>query len=72
MAWLSGKKVDALWSNEQESNVHAWIDGAWRKLEDNHADACTNFAILAAHAKNDNRDVDARVEGGRVKEMYVW
>jgi hypothetical protein len=32
MAWLNGKKVDALWSNEQESNVHAWIDGAWRKF----------------------------------------
>jgi hypothetical protein len=72
MAWLRIKKVEALWSNEQHSNVHGWIDGAWRKFEDNHADACTNFAILAAHAKGDNRNVDVRVESGRVKEMYVW
>jgi hypothetical protein len=72
MAWLNGKKVDALWANHQQSNVHAWIDGSWRKFEDSHDDACTNFAILAAHAKDDNRNVDVRVEDGRVKEMYVW
>jgi len=72
MAWLNGKKVQALWSNDQKSNVHVWIDGAWRKFEDDHADACTNFAVLAAHAKDDNRNVDVNVEGGRVKEMYVW
>jgi hypothetical protein len=72
MAWHNGKKVDALWSSEHQSNVHGWIDGAWRKFEDTNDDACTNFAILAAHAKQGNRNVDARVENGRVKEMYVW
>ena len=72
MAWIEGEKVDALWSNEQHANVHAWIDGAWRKFEDNNHDACTNFAILAAHAKNDDRNVDVRVESGTVREMYVW
>lgn len=72
MAWLSDEKVQALWSNHEDSNVHGWIDGAWRKFEDDHADACTNFAILAAHAKADDRNVDVRVESGRVKEMYVW
>jgi hypothetical protein len=72
MAWLNGQKVVALWSNYQPSNVHGWIDGAWRKFEDVNDDACTNFAILAANAKDGNRNVDARVESGRVKEMYVW
>ena len=72
MAWHNGKKVEALWSSEHQSNVHGWIDGAWRKFEDTNDDACTNFAILAAHAKQGNRNVDARVENGRVKEMYVW
>jgi hypothetical protein len=72
MAWLNGQKVIALWSNYQPSNVHGWIDGAWRKFEDVNNDACTNFAILAAHAKDGNRNVDLRVENGRVKEMYVW
>jgi hypothetical protein len=72
MAWLTGKKVVALWSSEHRSNVHGWIDGAWRKFHDDHDDACTNFAVLAAHAKDGGRNVDVRVEDGRVKEMYVW
>ena len=38
MAWLNGKKVEALWSSEHQSNVHGWIDGAWRKFEDAHDD----------------------------------
>jgi hypothetical protein len=72
MAWLENKKVDALWSNNQESNSHGWIDGAWRKFDDEHADATTNFTILAAHAKETGTNVNVRVEDGRVKEMYVW
>ncbi len=73
MAWLRAKKVEALWAEESEANVWGWIDGGWRKFQDSHADACTNFAILAAHAKGGNRDVDVRVEeDNRVKEMYVW
>lgn len=72
MAWLRGKQVSALWSNHQESNVWAWIDGAWRKFEDDHSDATTNFAVLAATAKGAGRNVDVRYEDGAVKEMYVW
>lgn len=71
MAWHRGKRVDALWSNEERSNSWAWIDGAWRKFQDSHDDACTNFTILAAHAKGAGRTIDARIEGN-VKEMYVW
>ena len=72
MAWLNNEKVVFLWSNHQSSNVHGWIDGAWRKFEDNNDDATTNFAVLAAHAKEGNHNVKVRVESGRVKEMYVW
>jgi hypothetical protein len=72
MPWLNGKKVSALWSNHQESNVWGWIDGAWRKFEDDESDATTNFAILAAHAKETNSNVNVLLDGGRVREMYVW
>lgn len=71
MAWHRGKRVTALWSNEQRSNSWGWIDGAWRKFQDSHDNACTNFTILAAHAKGSGRNVDVRIEGN-VKEMYVW
>lgn len=72
MAWHRGKRVTALWANEQRSNSWGYIDGAWRKFEDSHDDACTNLTILAAHAKGGNRNVDARIESNRVKELYVW
>ena len=72
MAWHRGKRVTALWSNEEKANSWGWIDGDWRKFEDRHDDACTNFTILAAHAKGANRNVDARIESNRVKELYVW
>ena len=72
MAWHNGVKVLALWSNAERSNAWGWIDGAWRKFDDAHDDACTNFAILASHAKAGNRNVDARIEGDRLKEIYVW
>jgi len=72
MPWLNGKKVDALWSNDERANSWAWIDGGWRKFNDANDDACTNFTILGAHAKSGNRDVNVFVDSDRVKEMYVW
>jgi hypothetical protein len=72
MPWLNGKKVVALWANEQRANSWAWIDGAWRKFNDANSDACTNLTVLGAHAKAGNRDVNVFVDGDRVKEMYVW
>jgi hypothetical protein len=71
MPWLNNKKVLALWSNHERSNAWGWIEG-WKKFHDDHDDACTNFTILAAHAKDGNRNVNVRVDGDRVKEMYVW
>ena len=72
MAWHNNTRVEALWGNFEESNAWGWIDGAWRKFDDAHDDACTNFTILAAHAKAGNRLVDARIEGNRLQEIYVW
>lgn len=72
MPWLNNKKVQALWANWEDSNVWGWIDGGWRKFHDANDDATTNFAILAAHAKGHNRNVNVFVDGNRVREMYVW
>ena len=72
MAWLNGKKVQALWVDYEESNSWGWIDGAWRKFHDANDDACTNFTIVAAHAKEGDRNIDVLVDGDRVKEIYVW
>lgn len=72
MAWIRGKKVNALWTNDSRSNPWAYIDGAWRKFDDDHDDTATNFMVMAAAAKGDNSNVDIRWEDNRVKEMYVW
>ena len=72
MPWLNNRKVTALWANHENANSWAWIDGAWRKLEDNNDDATTNMTILCAHAKSGNRNVNVLVDGNRVREMYVW
>jgi hypothetical protein len=72
MAWHNGKKVTALWVNDERSNSWGYIDGAWRKYENAQDTACTNFTIVCAHAKADNRNVNARIENDRLKEIYVW
>jgi hypothetical protein len=72
MAWHNSVRVDALWTINEQANSWGWIDGAWRKFDDAHIDSVTNMTILAAHAKASGRNVNARVEGDRLKELYVW
>jgi hypothetical protein len=72
MAWHDNVRVDALWTINEHANAWAWIDGAWRKFDDNHEDSVMNMAILAAHAKGAGRNTNTRIEGDRLKEIYVW
>ncbi len=72
MAWHDNKRVEALWTINERANAWAWIDGAWRKFDDNREDSVINMSILAAHAKGSARPVNARIEGDRLKEIYVW
>lgn len=72
MAWHDNVRVNALWTINERANAWAWIDGAWRKFDNNHEDSVMNMAILAAHAKGANRTANVRIEGDRVKEIYVW
>jgi hypothetical protein len=72
MAWHNNVKVNALWTINERANAWAWIDGAWRKFDDNHEDSVINMTLLSAHAKAGNRNVNARIEGDRLKEIYVW
>ncbi|HEX9277178.1 MAG TPA: hypothetical protein VGA51_12380 [Casimicrobiaceae bacterium] len=72
MAWHDDVRVEALWTINEHANAWGWIDGAWRKFDDAHEDSVTNMTILAAHAKAGGRSVNARIEGDRLKEIYVW
>lgn len=72
MAWHDNKRVDALWTINESRNAWAWIDGAWRKFDDNHEDSVINMSILCSCARAGSRNVNARIEGDRLKEIYVW
>ena len=67
--------IQGLWCNEQESNAWVWLsDAGWRKLDDSHADACTNLLTIATLAKSRNVPVMVHEElrGDRwfITEIY--
>jgi len=66
---LATGQVACAGAAREESNAWGWIVGAWRKVHDAHADACTNFAILAAHAK---QVIVARVEKCACCARALW
>jgi hypothetical protein len=75
MAVSCGRRIQALWSNEQPSNAWVYVRGAgWRKLDDRADDACTDLLALAAQAKAQNALVKIREElrGDRwfITEIY--
>jgi hypothetical protein len=75
MAVSCGRRIQALWSNEQRSNAWVYVRGAgWRKLDDSADDACTNLLALAAQAKAESALVKIREElrGDRwfITEIY--
>ena len=73
MAWVYGRKVLALYNGKEANNAWAYLDGGigWRKLQGDAWEASTSMAVLAAHAKSDNRFVDIDLTGV-VEHLYVW
>jgi hypothetical protein len=63
MAVSCGRRIQALWCNEQQSNAWVWVEHAgWRKLDDRNDDACSNLLVLAAEAKSRNALVSVEEE----------
>jgi hypothetical protein len=73
-AWLTGKKVVALWANRGARNAHAYLDGVgWKRLADTNDSAHSSLTMLASAARQTGSTVHARDEGdGRIRELYVW
>jgi hypothetical protein len=75
MAWQRGKRISALWANNQNDNVWAWVDGlGWRKCD--RRSNTVHLAILAATARGRASFVDFNEEvvDGQLSivEIYVW
>ena len=72
--WHRGKKITALWSINQNRNVHVGISSVgWRKLANNSDSAIVALNMLSSHAKQMNRNVNAYEDDKKmIKEIYVW
>ncbi len=71
--WHKNKKITALWGINQNRNSWVHVSGlGWKKLANNSNSAIVALTMLGAHAKQGNRKVNVKEDGGQVKELYVW
>ncbi len=73
-AWLNNKKINGLWSINQNRNSWIGVEGiGWKKLANNSDSAIVALTMLSAHAREKGSVVNYREEGdGMIHEMYVW
>lgn len=71
--WHKSKKINALWSINQDRN--AWINVSglnWKRLANHSSSAVVALTMLASHAKQSGRTTNLKEESGKIVEMYVW
>ncbi|HEY0163595.1 MAG TPA: hypothetical protein VGB69_13020 [Edaphobacter sp.] len=72
--WVNGKKINALWSINENRNSWVGVTGVgWVKLANNSDTAIVAFTMLGANARNTQGTVNYRQESdGMIHEIYVW
>ena len=73
-AWQNNKKVDALWTINQDRNAWVGIAGiGWKKLAGPNETALSAMTMLVAHARATGSIVNYRDEADNlIHEVYVW
>jgi hypothetical protein len=73
-AWLSDKRVSALWGNNAARNSWVYVTGVgWKKLYNASDSSVTAMTMLGSHARQLNARFDYREESdGMIHEIYVW
>ena len=73
-AWHNDKRFTALWTIAEDRNAWVGVSGiGWKKLSNASETATTGLAMLSAHARDRERQVNYRDEAdGMIHEMYVW
>jgi hypothetical protein len=73
-AWLSDKRVSALWGNNAARNSWVYVMGVgWKKLYNASDSSVIAMTMLGAHARQLNARFDYREESdGMIHEIYVW
>jgi hypothetical protein len=73
-AWQNNKKVDALWTINQDRN--SWVGFAnvgWKKLAGPNETALSAMTMLFAHARATGSIINYRDESDNlIHEVYVW
>lgn len=70
--WLKNKTITGLWIAEPGRNAAAFIEGVgWKKLVDSDA-AFQGLLTLLAGAKASRSPCNLRIEGGLIRELYVF
>ncbi len=72
--WINGKKINALWTINENRNSWMSVAGTgWVKLANNSDSAIVALTMLAASARQTQTPVNYRQESDTmVHEMYVW
>lgn len=72
--WQRDKRVAGLWSINETRNAWVNVQGiGWTRLADSSDATCMALAILAAHARQTQGQVNYRLgSDGKIVEMYVW
>ena len=72
--WVNGKKINALWSINENRNSWVGVAGVgWVKLANNSDTAIVAFTMLGANARLTQGSVNYRQESDNmIHEMYVW
>ena len=73
-AWQSNKKVDSLWTINQDRNSWVGINGiGWKKLSGPDETSLSALTMLVAHARATGSPVNYRDESDTlIHEVYVW
>lgn len=74
MAWLDRKIIELYAYGPQNRNVWIKLDGGtgWKMLLPQYDCQSEAMAVMAAHARDDNRPVKVYEENGRIKIIYVF
>jgi hypothetical protein len=72
-AWLPDGQVLALWSNEADANLWAYVSArGWLRLDSGTVVTAQAMATELAASKAVNRPVGVFEDNGSVKQIYAW
>ena len=72
--WQNNKKVDSLWTINQDRNSWVGVNGiGWKKLSGPNETSIVALTMLVAHARATGSPINYRDEADTlIHEVYVW